>query len=286
MKLKEVLDRTVQFFKDKNIETPRLDTEILLTEALGYKNRVDLYLKFDQPLKDEELARSREFVRRRVQGEPVAYIIGKKEFFGFTFHVNDNVLIPRPETELLVEDALKWLKQNKIENPEVLDLGCGSGCIGISVLKDVPGATLTAVDMSPEAIEVAKQNAHDLGVEDRAEFVLSDSMKLKFDPETFDLILANPPYIGEDDPDIQAEVKAFEPPMALFAADSGYKALMDWSAHAGGWLKKKAFMGFEMGATQGPKMKDHFTSLKVFDQIRIVKDLASLDRHVVGEKNG
>ena len=104
MKLKEVLDRTVQFFKDKNIDTPRLDTEILLTEALGYKNRVDLYLKFDQPLSEAELNRSRDYVRRRSQGEPVAYIIGKKDFYGFSFQVSPAALIPRPETELLVEE--------------------------------------------------------------------------------------------------------------------------------------------------------------------------------------
>ncbi len=286
MNLKEVLDRTVQFFKDKKIETPRLDTEILLTEALGYKNRVDLYLKFDQPLKDEELAKSRDFVRRRSQGEPVAYIIGKKDFFGFTFQVNDNVLIPRPETELLVEEALKWFEKHKIENPKILDLGCGSGCIGISLLKKIPNATLISVDQSSEALEVAKKNGHNLGVADRAEFVHSDAMALKFDSNTFDMILSNPPYIAENDPDIQAEVKAYEPPMALFADDAGYKALTDWSSNAVSWLKPTAFIGFEMGATQGPRMKSHFESLKDLKSVRIVKDLAGLDRHIVGEKNG
>jgi release factor glutamine methyltransferase len=286
MKLKEVLDRTVQFFKDKNIETPRLDTEILLTEALGYKNRVDLYLKFDQPLKDEELSRSREFVRRRSQGEPVAYIIGKKDFYGFTFHVNDSVLIPRPETELLVEEAINWAKKNQVENPKVLDMGCGSGCIGISFLKKVPGAQLIAVDKSAEALEVAKQNATLLEVDGRAEFILSDSMDLKFDPSTFDIILANPPYIAEDDPDVQAEVKAYEPEIALFAQESGFQALKGWSSNAKGWLKAKSLMGFEMGATQGPQMKKTFEGLQVFSKVFILKDLAALDRHIIGEKNG
>ncbi len=286
MNLKEVLDRTVQFFKDKNIETPRLDTEILLTEALGYKNRVDLYLKFDQPLSDENLAKSRDFVRRRSQGEPVAYIIGKKDFYGFTFQVNDNVLIPRPETELLVEEALKWLEKNQIDHPKILDLGCGSGCIGIALLKKIPNATLIAVDKSEDAVQVAKQNAQNLGVGDRAEFVTSDSAALKFDAQTFDLILANPPYIAENDPNVQAEVKAFEPEMALFADDNGYQALKSWAKHAAPWLKDKAWMGFEMGATQGPTMKEYFSGLKIFDEVRVVKDLASLDRHIVGEKNG
>jgi release factor glutamine methyltransferase len=286
MKLKEVLDRTVQFFKDKKIETPRLDTEILLTEALGFKNRVDLYLKFDQPLKDEELAKSRDFVRRRSQGEPVAYIIGKKDFFGFTFHVNDNVLIPRPETELLVEEAIKWTKQNQIENPKILDMGCGSGCIGLTLLKKIPNATLIAVDKSAEALEVAKQNAQLLEVNERAEFVCSDSMDLKFDAKTFDLILSNPPYIAENDPNVQAEVKAYEPEMALFADQDGYQALIGWSTKAVSWLKDKSWMGFEMGMTQGPRMKEHFSGLNTFSEVHITKDLAGLDRHIVGEKNG
>jgi release factor glutamine methyltransferase len=286
MKLKEVLDKTVQFFKAKNIDTPRLDTEILLTEALGFKNRVDLYLKFEQPLKDEELNRSREFVKRRVQGEPVAYFIGKKDFYGFTFQVNDSVLIPRPETELLVEEALKWAKENELENPKILDLGTGSGCIGLSMLKKLPEATLVAVDMSAEALATAKRNAEALEVSDRAEFVQSDSLKLDFPKESFDLILSNPPYIAENDPDVQLEVKMFEPNEALFAEENGLYALKSWSQRSVQWMKPKSFLGFEMGYTQGPAMKEHFEALKSFDKVRIIKDLSGLDRHIIGEKNG
>lgn len=286
MTLKEVLDRTVQFFKDKKIETPRLDTEILLTEALGYKSRVDLYLKFDQPLKDEELARSRDFVRRRIQGEPVAYIIGKKDFFGFTFYVSSAVLIPRPETELLVEEALAWLQKKGIEEPRILDLGSGSGCIGLSMLKKLPGATLVSVDKSADALAVARKNAEKLEVFDRVEFVESDVVDLQFKNGEFDIILSNPPYIAEDDPEIQPEVKKFEPNMALFSPENGLFALLSWSRKAKDWLKPQSLMGFEMGWTQGPKMKEHFESLAAFDNIRIVKDLAGMDRHIVGEKNG
>lgn len=286
MKLKDVLDKTVKFFKEKNIETPRLDTEILLTEALGFKSRVDLYLKFEQPLKDAELSKSREFVRRRIQGEPVAYIIGKKDFFGFTFRVNENVLIPRPETELLVEDALTWAQKNKIENPRVLDLGCGSGCIGISFLKKNPQAQLVAVDKSEEALEVARKNAEALAVHDRCMFIVDDVMSLNLQQASFDLILANPPYIGRNDPNVQLEVKMFEPEMALFSEDEGLADLKAWSQKASSWLKPECYLGFEMGATQGGVMKEYFAGLHFFDKIRIIKDLAGLDRHIVGEKNG
>ena len=286
MKLKEVLDRTVQFFKDKKIETPRLDTEILLTEALGFKNRVDLYLKFEQPLKDEELNKSRDFVRRRVQGEPVAYIIGKKEFFGHTFQVNETVLIPRPETEILVETVIHWLQKNAFEKPRILDLGTGSGCIGLSLLKKFPEATLVAVDKSIEAVETARANAENLKIAERAEWIVSDVLNLNFDSRSFDVIVANPPYIAEDDSQVQLEVKMFEPHEALFSEDDGFFALKKWSEKSVSWLKPRSLLGFEMGAGQGPVLKEHFTSLKIFDTVKVIKDLAGFDRHIIGEKNG
>ncbi len=286
MKLKEVLDRTVQFFKDKKIETPRLDTEILLTEALGFKSRVDLYLKFDQPLKEEELAKSRDYVRRRIQGEPVAYIIGKKDFMGFTFKVGPSVLIPRPETELLVEQALAWIEAKQIQNPRILDLGSGSGCIGLSILKKIPEATLVSVDKSADAIETAKKNAEALEVSTRVEFLTGDVLSQNFPAAIFDVILANPPYIAENDPEVQPEVRKFEPSIALFAEHNGLYALKSWSEKAKPWLKTPGFMGFEMGWTQANQMKEHFTSLQVFDNVKVIKDLDGHDRHILGEKNG
>lgn len=286
MKLKEVLDRTVQFFKDKKIETPRLDAEILLTEALGYKNRVDLYLKFDQPLTEQELARGRDFVRRRIQGEPVAYILGRKEFLTHSFLVSPSVLIPRPETELLVEEAIHWIEKNELGQARLLDLGCGSGCIGLSILKKFPQAQLVAVDKSGEALEIARENAERLGVADRVEFIQSDVVNLDFPPTHFDVILANPPYISEDDPEVQDSVRKFEPALALFASEKGLSALRIWSEKAKLWLKPTSWMGFEMGWTQGSQMQEHFEKFEIFQEIKIIKDLAGSDRHIVGAKNG
>jgi release factor glutamine methyltransferase len=286
MKLKEVLDRTVQFFKDKHLETPRLDTEILLAEAMGFKSRVDIYLKFDQPLKEEELSRSRDFVRRRAAGEPVAYITGKKEFFKINFFVSAAVLIPRPETELLVEEALLWAQKQENQNLRILDLGCGSGCIGLSLLKNLSQAYLVAVDKSAEAVAVAQRNAENLGLSEKVQFISKDVLSLDFATESFDLVIANPPYISKDDPDVEFGVKAFEPEIALFSGKSGLQDLQDWSSKAVKWLKPKAWMGFEMGATQGEAMRQHFVKLQGLENIRIIKDLAGLDRHIVGEKNG
>lgn len=286
MTLKEVLDKTIQFFKDKQIETPRMDAELLLTKALNLSSRMDLYLKFDQPLKEEEVILCREFVKRRSQGEPVAYIIGEKGFFGENFLVNKAVLIPRPETELIVETALEWIEKNQIENPEILDLGTGSGCIIISLLKKLPHAQGIAVEKSVEAIEVAKQNAERLGVANRMIFLNKDVLETDFEKESFDLILSNPPYIARDDQRVDSHVREFEPSTALFAENQGKADLYSWSQLSVPWLKKKAMMLFEMGFEQGPEMLKHFAQLKSFQDNRILKDLSGNDRVVAGEKNG
>ncbi len=285
MKLKEVLDRTIQFFKDKNIETPRLEAEILLAEAMGFKNRVDLYLKFEQPLKEEELTRSRDFVRRRIQGEPVAYITGRKEFFGISFFVSSAVLIPRPETELLAEEAIAWIKKQNLTNPQILDLGCGSGCIGLAILKNIPEAVLTAVDKSEQALEFAKMNAEKLNLNERTKFILSDIQSLKMIDQKFDVIIANPPYIAENDPEVQIEVRKYEPHLALFSGPNGAEALKSWSEKSVPLLKDLAWMGFEMGWTQSEMMQEQFKQLKL-KNVKIIKDLSGMNRHITGEKNG
>ena len=286
MKLKDVLDKTVQFFKEKNIETPRLDAEILLAHALKLKSRVDLYLKFDQPLPEDELTACRELVKRRIQGEPVAYITGEKGFFDSQFLVNKDVLIPRPETELIVETALNWIEKNKLENPKILDLGTGSGCIIISILKKIPQAQGIAVEKSAGAVQIAKQNAERLGVSQRLELIESDVLKADFSNESFDLIVSNPPYIAKDDDRVEKDVKGFEPNTALYAEDLGRADLFKWSTAANPWLKKKSLMIFEMGFEQGPDMREHFEKLNCFQENKILKDMSGHDRIIVGEKNG
>ncbi len=283
MILKEVLDKTVHFFKDKGIETPRLDAEILFCETLGLKSRVDIYLKFDQPLKDEELTKCRDVVKRRSQGEPVAYILGKKDFYGHTFNVGPGVLIPRPETELLVERAIQWIKKNAISSPKILDLGCGTGCIGFSIAKEIPGAKIISVERSPEAFSYAKKNAEALGLSDQIELINSDVKDLKFAEQTFDLILANPPYIDSNDTNVDADVRKFEPAEALFSDNEGLSDLTNWSDQAGRWVKPQGFVGFEMGYKQGSKMRAHFEKNKFFN-IEVMKDLAGHDRHILAER--
>lgn len=291
MKLKEILDKTTQFFKDKNIDSPRLDAELLLAHGLKLE-RMQLYLKFDQPMGEAELATCRELVRRRVQGEPVAYILGSKYFYGYNFIVNSAVLIPRPETEHVVEAALNWA-QDKDTAYTIVDLGSGSGCIGQTLLKKLPNAKLVAVDMSDKALEVAKANAEALGVADRVQFVNSDAANVDQVLATvkdftgtaeIHILVSNPPYIASDDKDVEENVKKFEPEIALFAPENGLKFLRDWSQKYAPFLSDKAIVLMEMGMTQGPAMKAHFDGLGVFNKVDVIKDLASLDRVIRGIK--
>lgn len=286
MTVKDVLDKTVQFFKDKKIETARLDAELLLCSALGYKNRVDIYLKFEEPLKEPELVKCRDFVRRRSQGEPVAYILGEKYFYGFAFKVTPSVLIPRPESELLIEQALLWIQKKGLEAPKILDLGTGSGCLGLTLAAKIPQAQVVLVDASAEALAVALRNADLLAVADRVQLIHSKVEDLQDVLHAFDLIISNPPYIASGDSRVEKDVHQFEPHMALYSDDNGLQALTSWSQKARAWLAPKAWMGFEMGAGQSEDMKKHFAGLSIFDSISVIKDLSGHARHIIGEKNG
>jgi release factor glutamine methyltransferase len=286
MKLKEVLDKTIQFFKDKNIDSPRLDAELLFAHGLKLSQRIQLYLKFDQPVTEEELTVCRELVRRRVQGEPVAYILGTKDFFGLSFKVTPAVLIPRPETEHIIEAALKWAEDKEAEY-NIVDLGAGSGCIGLTLLTKLPNAKLVSVDISEPAIEVAKANAESLGVSERVRFVLADAADAdKVAAGKIDILVSNPPYIASDDKDVEENVKKFEPEIALFAPENGLGFLIGWSKKYSPFLAKKSIVLMEMGMSQGPAMKKAFEDLAVFETVNVIKDLSGLDRIIRGVKNG
>lgn len=285
MKIKEVLDKTIQFFKDKKMDSARLEAEWLIGAGLGL-DRVQLYLKFDQPLKDDELTKLREMVKRRISGEPLAYITGSRGFYGLEFQVTKDVLIPRPETETLVEKALNYIKTIQAEEIQIVDLGSGSGCIGLTLAKKDSRVNVTLVDVSNEALKIARLNAVKLSVLNQCEFIESDAAHfLDKTNLQFDLILANPPYIDLKDLHVEENVKKFEPNLALFA-DGGTSLLKKWSAAAPVRLKKKSLMMMEMGFDQGPQMKNHFEELKSFEKVEVLKDLSGHERVILGEKNG
>jgi release factor glutamine methyltransferase len=297
MKLKEVLDKTIAFFKEKKFDSPRLDAELLLAHGLKLE-RIQLYMKFDQPLQETELASLRELVRRRSQGEPVAYILGHRDFYGETFEVNSDTLIPRPETEHIIEETLKWAEKDgrSLDQPyRILDLGTGTGCVGLTLLKKLPSAKLASVDLSEKALAVAARNAANLGVSDRVQFVHADAanadkvlsvVKNFMSESTVDILVSNPPYIAHEDPAVEANVKKYEPSMALFADDEGLNLLKTWSQNYKFNLSSQALVLMEMGMTQGPAMKNHFEGLGVFNEVRVIKDLSGHDRVICGVKNG
>ena len=284
MQVKEILQKTTDFFRNKGFESPRLETELLISSALRWE-RMRLYLNHEYPLTEPEVVACREFVKRRATGEPVAYIIGSKGFYKHSFKVTPAVLIPRPETETMVDEAIMWAQKHAPE-ARVADLGTGSGCIGISLLAAIPEAKLFAVDISEDALKVAELNAGEIGVLDRATYLAKDAALVQASDLKMtigglaDLVLANPPYIAEDDPDVQDSVRKFEPMLALFADDNGFAHIKSWCMTAARIARPGAFVMFEIGHEQGARAAKIFEATGEYENISIVKDLAGLERFI------
>ncbi len=239
-------------------ETPRLDSELLLMAVTGL-SRVGLMVNQTQILSQTQAKRWQSLVMRRLQHEPVAYILGEKEFFGHTFHVNSQVLIPRPDTELLVERAIAHIAERSMR---VLDIGVGSGCVGLSILKACPNATLVGWDVSPQALAVAQKNAESLGiVKNRYQWCLQDALQEEAwcEADKFSIIVSNPPYIAEAErKDLARSVKDFEPSLALFATHEGlafYEAIARWASKV---LMPQGVVAVEIGWMQAQAVAEIF----------------------------
>lgn len=299
MQLKEILQKTTDFFRNKGFESPRLETELLISTALHWE-RMKLYLNHEYPLTEDQLNACRDLVRRRASGEPAAYIVGTKGFYKHMFRVTPAVLIPRPETEELVEQAVEWAKK-KSPAAKVVDLGTGSGCIGLSVLAALPEAKLLAVDISPEALEVAKENAAEMNgtdlktkntdVAERATFLMKDAASVTLEDVrsalggAADMVLSNPPYIADGDPEVQDSVKKFEPNQALFSGVDGLSAIRTWCKTAGEISRPGAFIMFEIGHEQGQVAKEIFEQTGSFDDVSVVRDLSGRERFIRATRN-
>jgi release factor glutamine methyltransferase len=246
-----LLDWTARYLAQKGSEFPRLDTEVLLAHALGWR-RIDLYTRYDEPAPEEARARFRELIRQRVEGCPVAYLVGRKEFFALPFEVSPAVLIPRPESEFVVMECLR-LAQGLVE-PRILDLGTGSGNLAVAVAHRHPQARVTAVDLSPEALAVARRNADRHGVADRIRFLVGDLFEPLAVGERFDFVLSNPPYIAREDVErLPPGVRDYEPHLALNGGPGGYAVFDRLVAQAGRFLEPGGYLIVEIGAPQeGP----------------------------------
>jgi release factor glutamine methyltransferase len=276
----DIIDRTTQFFQQKGIESPRLDAQLLIAHALG-KSRLELYLQFDYPLSEAEIDRARELVRRRAGREPVAYIIGKREFAGRDFKVAPGVLIPRPDTEVLVEEVQRELKGMPGE-VRLLEFGVGSGAIAVTLAANHPDVRVLATEISAAAAAIAAENAAAHGVAERVEIrVQGDFAGLE---EGFHGMVSNPPYIGEAEREALApEVGQHEPEAALFAAEGGLQWYRFLAAEAARLLVAGGFLAVEIGFAQRADVEGIFkdAGLRVD---RSVKDFAGHDRVVVARR--
>lgn len=220
----EILPLSTRFLKEHGSESPRLDAELLTADVLGVR-RLDLYLAPERPLTPTETDTLRESVRRRGRGEPIAYIRGRREFFGLDLAVTRAVLIPRPETETLVDAAIQWLRNRGGPTPMVVDAGTGSGAIACAIAANLPGARVVATDVCAEALAVAARNVATHGLADRVRLVACNLLEGLAADEVPDLIVSNPPYVAESErPLMDRGVLAFEPPIALFSGPEGTDA--------------------------------------------------------------
>lgn len=286
--IKELLLVTADYLKKKDIDSPRLTAEVLLAHQLNI-DRVTLYLNFDQPLTEKELSGYRTLIRRRVRREPLQYITGVQEFWSLDFAVNPHVLIPRHETELLVELAITRLKSLPAlegHSPRMLDLGTGCGAIAISLAKEAKMTQIWATDISADALKVAYLNAEKHGFADRIRFMLGDLWDPLLDQDvTFDIILSNPPYIGSDEFDgLSPEVRDYEPRIALDGHKEGMYYIDKIFTEGPAFLNPGGWIMLEMAPGQTEKALGLIGEIKGYGEKTRVKDYSNLYRVVMAQR--
>ena len=291
MHILDVINKTTPFFEKHGIESPRLNIELLLAHLLK-KKRLDLYVEFERELDEATLQKLRELVKRRAAGEPLQYITGEAEFFGLRFAVDRRVLIPRPETELLVETVLERLKsgvRSQKSEVSIIDVGTGSGCIAVTLAKKLACtgkdafATIEiyATDVSAEALEVAASNAARHEVEKNIRFLQGDLIGVLPDGLRADVIVSNPPYIATGElAKLPKEVRDFEPVRALSAGEDGLEVIQRLVMDARRVLKPSGFVALEMGACQRAAVEALFVKAG-YEIDRVVKDLQGHERVIV-----
>ena len=273
---------TTEYLTEKGIDTARLDGELLLSHMLGM-DRTHLYMNFDQPLTKEELAKFRELVKRRGNREPLQYITAEQEFWSMPFKVAPGVLIPRPETELLVEEGVKSLKSTFTEKVNILDVGTGSGALAAALAKEVKDSKVTAVDFSKEALALATENIELNELSDSVTLLEGDLFE-PVEGKRFHLIVSNPPYIPKNEIEkLQPEVSKYEPASALDGGADGLDFYRKIIPEAINHLEPQGWLMVEHGAEQSGDIVDIFKKAGRFNQIEALQDLAGLFRIVKGQ---
>ncbi|MHB9025723.1 MAG: peptide chain release factor N(5)-glutamine methyltransferase [Armatimonadota bacterium] len=280
--IRELLTRAIPLLEAAGVDSPRLDAELLLAHVLG-QGRPWLWTHPDIRVPSAQQVAFQRLLDRRLQREPLPYLLGEWEFYGRSFHVTPAVLIPRPETELLVEAVLAWARARHATR--IADVGAGSGAIAVTLAAEIPALRLLAVDISPAALEIARRNAERHGVGERIRFFEGDLLEpLVHSGETpVDAIVANLPYIAEEQfSDLMPEVRAFEPPLALAGGPGGLEVIRRIIEDSPGVLAPTGLLALEVGEGQAGEVTG-FLHQSVWQQVRIIDDYAGIPRHVLAE---
>lgn len=305
--IQKLLNWVTEYLTGKGIDSPRLSAELLLSQVLALK-RIELYTQFDKPVDKQQLDRLHDLVKRAGQNEPIAYLVGKTEFYSLELNVTPECMIPRPETELLVERAIEFLRtrpdrnstmgdtlqKGRISNGArprtqfVCDLCTGCGCIAVAIAKNYPGARIIATDICDAALAVAAGNIEKHQLKDRITLLcgdLFDPIISGLDVDKFDLIVCNPPYVSTAEYEkLDRNVKDYEPKVALFAGVDGLDIYRRVIEKADQFLKPDAALMLEIGYAQGPAVRELLEQTGAFAEIKSEKDLHNNDRIAIAKK--
>jgi len=287
----ELLNLSQEHLKKRDVEQPRLEAELLLGHILG-KSRLELYLSYNSPLEQAEVDRYRELIRQRAEHKPIQYIIGETEFYGQKIKLNSNVLIPRPETELLPEKVIGFVNENSIfftGEITIFDIGTGSGCIAVALAKKLAGVKIYASDISKEALKIARENAKTNGVSSKIKF-LEDDLEHAFlesgIPQA-DIVVSNPPYVSEKEmAELPPEVKDYEPLLALNGGVDGLDQIKRLIAAGPKLLRPGGWLFLEIGWKQSENIGRLFDLNGKYEQIGFFPDYHGIDRIVCARKKG
>ena len=288
--IKDLLKVSTDYLQEKQIESPRLTAEVLLAFQLEM-SRIALYLNLDQPLNDSEISGYRELIRRRIQREPLQYIIGVQEFWSLDFEVDPRVLIPRPETELLVEQALainETISAQDAALNRILDLGTGSGALSITLAKELPRARVWATDISDGALVLAVRNAEKHNVIDKIEFIRGDLWLPLMDRGiTFDLIVSNPPYVSDEEyGSLPPEVHDYEPRISLDGRKDGMHYIRKIIEGCENFLSPGGWLLLEMAPGQTEKALELIENIETLEKGTRIRDYSHRYRVVYAQKRG
>lgn len=284
--IQKLLNWVNRYLENKGVDSPRLSAELLLSYVLGLK-RIELYTQFDKPVDKTQLDKLHDLVKRAGEHEPIAYLTGKSEFYSLEFDITKDCLIPRPETELLVERAIEFLRTRNGEQL-VCDLCTGCGCIAVAIAKNFPNAKITATDISDAALAAAERNVEKHLLTEHIRLLQGDLYEPvipELDRCKFDLIVSNPPYIASPEyKTLDRNVRQYEPKIALDAGADGLDIYRRIIQKAQDFLKDDSLMILEIGYKQGPQVKQLLEETSFFSMVTVQKDYHDNDRIVLARK--